>query len=65
MTVGAQFKVGVLGIGTDMSEQTVQSLIRLLVKNEQSDEGLHMLFAIPSACFGYIITLRITTPIKF
>ena len=44
--------VHILCIGTDRSQQTVQTKIRLLLK-KQSDQGLRC-FAIPSASFGCI-----------
>ena len=44
--------VQILCIGTDRSQQTVQTKIRLLLQ-KQSDQGLHC-FAIPSASFGCI-----------
>ena len=43
----------ILSFQTDMSGQTVQTQIRLLLE-EQSDQGLSTLFAIPSASFGLI-----------
>ena len=45
--------VQILCIGTNRSQQTVQTKIRLLLK-KQSDQGLSTLFAIPSASFGCI-----------
>ena len=44
--------VHILCLGTDRSQQTVQTKIRLLLK-KQSDQGF-TLFAIPSASFGCI-----------
>ena len=37
-----QYTVKLLNVGTDRAEQTVQTQIRLLLK-EQSDQGLHYL----------------------
>ena len=46
------FTVQILCIGTDRSQQTVQTKIRLLLK-KQSDQGLRCV-ATPSASFGCI-----------
>ena len=42
VTIREKFTVQILCIGTDRSQQTVQTKIRLLLK-KQSDQGLHCL----------------------
>ena len=58
-----QTTVKVLSIGTDRSEQTVQTQNRLLLM-EQSDQGLHCLLFHPHL-FGWILAVCKTIPLHF